>query len=193
MRTTGPASKMRAPRPARRARSPAPRGAGGKAARAGAASAGEAPATTARRMRGNAGRSPGAWQRRPHGGCAATRAALTHSERSRRLVRMRSPRSRLLLLLTWAAAALLLAGACASHSPPAEPAAELRDQRIEELHAAIRWERERLKELITRQPGPDDPPLREDPELRAVSARLLDLQAELRELERERDAAATTP
>jgi len=85
----------------------------------------------------------------------------------------------------WLTAQLGLA--CAAAPPPADTAAEhdpaWRAERIETLRQAIAKDHASLEAHVTRTPNDQDPPLYDDPELRAIAARLTGQEEELERLE----------
>jgi len=93
-----------------------------------------------------------------------------------------------------AAALLSIAGfACFGSSPePEDPALsdpQLRSARIEELRAAIAQDHVALENLITRPGAEWNSALHEDPEMRAIAARLSDQENDLERLEAAAEAA----
>jgi hypothetical protein len=81
-------------------------------------------------------------------------------------------------------ASAALAGCAGGSSPPAPTPGEAQElaRRISALETRVRRDRERVVELLTMSRSEDGPALREDPELRAISRRLPDNQAELARL-----------
>lgn len=93
-----------------------------------------------------------------------------------------------------AAALLSIAGfGCFGSSPePEDPALSdprLRSARIEELRAAITQDHVALENLITRPGAKWSSTLHEDPEMRAIAARLSEQERELERLEAAEEAA----
>ena len=98
--------------------------------------------------------------------------------------------------ITRCAAATLVAivgAACFGGSPePEDPALSdpsLRAARIEELRQAIKRDHETLEDLITRPGAEWNTALHEDPEMRAIAARLTEQEEALERLEAVADAA----
>lgn len=136
---------------------------------------------------------------------------LTLAEASPRLATMAlgNRRSRPRSPALWAAAAALavaLAGPAASDAPPADPqnpnaASAVREtarsKRLREINVELERQQERLIELIAAPPTATAPPLRENPELRALAVSLPRLQEERRRLQEPQDppapAAPETP
>ena len=93
-----------------------------------------------------------------------------------------------------AAALLSIAGfACFGSNPePEDPALSdprLRSARIEELRAAIAQDHVALENLITRPGAEWNSALHEDPEMRAIAARLSEQERDLEQLEAAEEAA----
>jgi hypothetical protein len=93
-----------------------------------------------------------------------------------------------------AAALISIAGfACFGSSPePEDPALsdpQLRSARIEELKAAIARDHVALEDLITRPGAEWNSALHEDPEMRAIAARLSEQEHDLERLEAAEEAA----
>jgi hypothetical protein len=93
-----------------------------------------------------------------------------------------------------AAALLSIAGfACFGSNPePEDPALSdprLRSARIEELRAAIKQDHVALENLITRPGAEWNSALHEDPEMRAIAARLSEQERDLEQLEAAEEAA----
>ena len=93
-----------------------------------------------------------------------------------------------------AAALLSIAGfACFGSSPePEDPALsdpQLRSARIEELRAAIAQDHVALENLITRPGAEWNSALHQDPEMRAIAARLSEQEHDLERLEAAAEAA----
>jgi len=125
---------------------------------------------------------------------------MTTQNRVRFSVRMAQPWTaqtpRVGRRITRCAAAALVAivgVACFGASPePEDPALSdpsLRAARIEELSQAIKRDHETLEDLITRPGAEWNTALHEDPEMRAIAARLTEQEEALERLEAAADAA----
>lgn len=96
-------------------------------------------------------------------------------------------------------ATLAVCGAVAADEPRSEPTAAAeapavaetqRSQRLREIDGQLAQDKQRLVELLAQPVGPDSPPLRLDPELRAIAERMPRLQAARRLWSRDPEAAA---